>query len=141
MERKAAGELSNNITTLSKRPREEDFSSPDQKSQHIQAHHRKANKRSRRKIEGTYEEREATLGASFAMVKKESETLLEMMDYYKSRLLLVKVENGRGERCGPHHLCLEAWNEEIAANLEREFAKEERLRKKIALARLRRSGR
>lgn len=141
MERKAAGELSKNRTTPPKRPREEVSSSPDQKSQHNQTHHRRANKQPRRKIEGTYEEREATLGASFAVVKEESESLLKMMDYYKSRLLLVKVENGGGESCDHHHPCLEAWNEEIAANLEREFAKEERRRKKIALARLRRSRR
>ena len=126
LELKAAGEFLQNRTTPSNR-----------KSQHNQTHHRKTNKRSRRKIEGTYEEREATLGASFAMVKKESETLLEMMDYYKSRLLLVKVKNGNGEKRGHQHPCL---SEEIAANLKRESAKEERRRKKIALARLRRSS-
>ena len=106
-----------------------------------------AKKRRTSTIVGTLEEREATLMASFGHVKRESETLLKMMDYYKTRLLLVTPEQNDDDSDGdddeehnsshfqPHMSFMESMEEEIVSNAKREFAHERRFRKKIALAR------
>ena len=108
---------------------------------------KESRKKKRIRLAGDYEEREATLKSSFALVQKESETLLKMMDYYKTRLMLSKDEHGDGDcdesngdsYCHPHVSCLETMSEEIAATAKRDFAREERFRKKILLAREKRT--
>ena len=107
----------------------------------------------KRRLEGGYDDRELTLRASFALVQRESETLLKMMDYYKTRLLLKKESSARrrnhesddDDSSSEEHSCppmdvshLETMNEEIVANARRDFAREELFQKKLLLARQKR---
>ncbi len=115
----------------------------------------------KRRLQGDYEHRETTLRASFALVQRESEALLKMMDYYKTRLLLRKEssarrrnedddsvdhENDDGDETGhtssEDGSCqvsyLETMNEEIAATARRDFAREERFQKKLLMLRQKR---
>ncbi len=108
-----------------------------------------ARKRRTKTILGNVEEREATLMASFGHVKRESETLLKMMDYYKTRLLLVTPEKNddnddsdgdddeehNSSHFHRHISFMESMEEEIVSNAKREFVRERRFRKKVALAR------
>ena len=109
----------------------------------------------KRRLEGGYDDRELTLRASFALVQRESETLLKMMDYYKTRLLLKKESSARrrnhesddDDSSSEEHSCppmdvshLETMNEEIVANARRDFAREERFQKKLLLARQKRTN-
>eukprot|EP00531_Pseudo-nitzschia_arenysensis_P009412 CAMPEP_0116130208 /NCGR_PEP_ID=MMETSP0329-20121206/8336_1 /TAXON_ID=697910 /ORGANISM="Pseudo-nitzschia arenysensis, Strain B593" /LENGTH=765 /DNA_ID=CAMNT_0003624529 /DNA_START=101 /DNA_END=2395 /DNA_ORIENTATION=+ len=99
-------------------------------------------KKRTRTIVGNCDEREVTLMNSFALVKRESETLLKMMDYYKTRLLLLtpeKTSDGEEDEHSNSHFhrhvsFLESMDEEIVSNVKREYARERRFRKKLALA-------
>ncbi len=105
-------------------------------------------KKKTRIIVGNCEEREVTLVNSFALVKRESETLLKMMDYFKARLVLVSPEKDsdgdEDEHSNSHfhrHMSfLESMDEEIVSNVKREYARERSFRKKLALAKQKRSS-